>query len=514
MGWVPLPGEVAPSLGGGICDWIESHCIIPDGDRQEQPYLLTPEMERWVLRFYSFDPVTLRFAYRRGILVRPQKWGKGPFSAAIVCAEAYGPVLFSHWDDDGRPVGKPWPTPHIQITAVSEDQTDNVWRALQPMIELGDLAADIPDTGLTRINLPGGGLIEPVTSSARSRLGQRITFAVQDETHSWLKSNGGWALADNQRRNLAGMGGRSMETTNAWDPAEQSVAQRTWEADSPDILKDISEGPANLSIRNKRERRKLFVDVYRDSAKAPHGWVDLDRIDAEVAELVQRDAAQAERFFGNRIVAAEDAFMDPDEWDARLADFGQPADGEDVTLGFDGSISEDSTGLVGCHVPTGHEFLVAVWEKPDGPEGEDWEVPVPEVNAMVAGCFDRWNVRFLFGDPAHWRDEMAAWYGIWGDRVREWWWNRPKYAGDCLDRFHTAVVKDNLTQDGSEALRRHVLNARKWKDRGHTAVRKKFPQSPDKIDLCVCAALAYEARAEAILEPEEPPKQPGQLIVF
>ena len=100
------------------------------------------------------------------------------------------------------------------------------------MIELGNLAADIPDTGLTRINLPGGGLIEPVTASARSRLGQRITFAVQDETHSWLKSNGGRALADNQRRNLAGMKGRSIETTNAWDPAEQSVAQETWESDA------------------------------------------------------------------------------------------------------------------------------------------------------------------------------------------------------------------------------------------------------------------------------------------
>ena len=50
-----------------------------------------------------------------------------------------GPVLFDGWDAQGEPVGKPWATPHIQITACSEEQTDNTWRALQPMIELGPL---------------------------------------------------------------------------------------------------------------------------------------------------------------------------------------------------------------------------------------------------------------------------------------------------------------------------------------------------------------------------------------
>jgi hypothetical protein len=114
--------------------------------------------------------------------------------------------LFDGWDANGQPVGRPWPAPHIQITACSEDQSDNVWRALQPMIELGPLAEVFPDTGLTRINLPSGGLIEPVTASAVSRLGQRIHLSVQDQTESWLVSNGGHKLRDSQRRGLAGTG--------------------------------------------------------------------------------------------------------------------------------------------------------------------------------------------------------------------------------------------------------------------------------------------------------------------
>ena len=214
-----VPGEF-PTLGYQVADWIEARCAIPDRELVGDPFLLTDEQLRFLLHFYRLDPETGLFVfYRGGQLTRPQKWGKGPLSAAWICAEAQGPVLFDGWDADGEPVGKPWATPLIQVTAVSEDQTDNVYSALLPMIELGALHGEIEDTGLGRINLPGGGKIEPVTASGRSRLGQRITASVQDQTEAWLKANGGRVLADNQRRNLAGTGGRWLSTPNAWDPA-------------------------------------------------------------------------------------------------------------------------------------------------------------------------------------------------------------------------------------------------------------------------------------------------------
>ncbi|URN11358.1 hypothetical protein LUW77_03445 [Streptomyces radiopugnans] len=136
-----------------------------------------------------------------------------------------------------------------------------------PMIEEGPLADLVADTGETRINTPGGGRIEPVTSSGRARLGQRITFAVQDETHSWLEANGGWKLAETQRRNLSGTGGRAVETTNAWDPSEQSVAQRTAEAKVRDVYRD-HRVPPPASLANKRERHKALRVAYGDSCVA------------------------------------------------------------------------------------------------------------------------------------------------------------------------------------------------------------------------------------------------------
>ena len=509
-----VPGEF-PTLGYQVADLIAAKCAIPDGERMGEPFVLTDEQLNFLLWFYRIDPMAdpgpRAFIYRRGQLIRSQKWGKGPFSAGITCAECHpeGPVIFDGWDADGEPVGRPWATPHAQVTAVSEDQTDNIWRALLPMIELGDFKADVPDTGLTRINLPGGGLIEPVTASARSRLGQRITFAVQDQTESWLKSNGGWTLSDNQLRGLAGMGGRSIETPNAWDPAEGSVAQRTFESPADDIYRDHSEPPANLSIRNKRERRKILLHAYGDSAKERGGWVDLDRIDAEIVELLDRDAAQAERWFGNRIVADEDAFLAPAAWAECAGTDTPPEAGTPITLGFDGALYDDTTGLVGCTLD-GHLFVVGHWD----PADHGGETPKGDVDAAVDRSFATWDVRAFYGDPPYWQEDLARWYGRHGDVVKEWWTNRPTFMGRVLELFHTAVMTKAVTHDGNATLATHVGNARRWKDRGHLAVRKKFPQSPDKIDLLVCAALALEARNDVLAEPEPEVRKPGRLLVF
>ncbi|PAX88842.1 hypothetical protein CLM82_23255, partial [Streptomyces albidoflavus] len=67
-------------------------------------------------------------------------------------------------------------------------------------------------------------------SAGRARLGQRITFAVKDETHSWLDGNGGWRLGETQRRHPSRTGRRPGQTPNAWAPRQRRAAARTPEA--------------------------------------------------------------------------------------------------------------------------------------------------------------------------------------------------------------------------------------------------------------------------------------------
>lgn len=339
-----------PTLGDLIDAWVEQHCVVPDRFDRGKP-LRFSDWQFWcsanhyrVREEAIWRPerpmLATAFTYRRSQIVGPQKTGKGPFSAAITSVEAVGPSLFGGWaqrgdvyrcDENGcdcgwyfeyqsgEPMGMRHPSPLIQLTANSEDQVDNVYKPLKAMIKLGPLAdlllirenfiriiGESGDDELDRIDV--------VTSNAQSRLGNPISFAGQDESGLYTVQNKMVNTAETQRRGAAGMGGRTMETTNAWDPSTNSVAQRTFESTSEDVFKFYRKPPANLSFENKAERRKILEYVYKGSP-----WVDLDAIEAEAAELMQTDPAQAKRFFGNMLVQGGGAWLKDGVWEGAWA---------------------------------------------------------------------------------------------------------------------------------------------------------------------------------------------------
>lgn len=507
-----IPGEF-PTLGYQVADWIEARCAIPDRELIGSPFLLTDEQLRFLLHFYRIDPPTGLFvAYRGAQLTRPQKWGKGPMAAALVCAEAQGPVKFDGWDAAGEPVGRPWATPLIQVTAVSEDQTANVYSVLLPMIELGALHGELDDTGLGRINLPAGGRIEPVTAAAKSRLGQRLTFAVQDQTESWVQSNGGRALADNQRRNIAGMGGRWLSTPNAWDPTENSVAQYTAEHERQGVYHDDIEPADALKIRNKAERRRALRTVYGDSvsgtrngkARGVKPWIDLDRIDAEIEALLPRDPAQAERFFLNRKHAAGAKAFDPARVDD-LATEDAPKLGELIVIGVDGARFVDALGVIATSVATGQQWPIGIWERPEGAD-DDYEHPFDEVDGAMTEAFQQYDVWRAYIDPQYIDHLVTKWQGRWGEkRVIEWFTNRPRQMAWAVRKFSDAVSAGDWTHNGDEQFVRHMKNAVRRKtnvrDEDHRemhVIAKDKPDSPRKIDAAAAAVLSWEARGDAI----------------
>lgn len=537
------PGEF-PSIGWLAGDWIEQHCIVPDGDHLGDPYLLTDEMRAFLVWHHrvkvdaEFDEWQAAFAYRRSQLVRPQKWGKGPKSAAMICSSAVGPDRFGGWAEagdvydcadhgcgcgwqyvyePGEPMGRPWARSAvwIQVTATSEGQTDNVYRVLRPMIDEGPLADLIPDTGVSDINIPGGGLIEVVTSSGRARLGQRITFAVQDETHSWLESNGGWELAENQRRNLSGTGGRALETTNAWDPSQQSVAQRTSEASAKDIYRD-HRMPPPFSLHNKIERRKALRLAYGDSM-GPGKWVNLDRIDAEAVEIAEKDPGRALRFYWNIPDAGAGAWLDTDKWKARLAPC-VVADGTPVAMALDGSDTDDWTGIR-LETEDGYQFTPTygpdhkpcVWN----PADYGGQVPRLEVAAAVDELMTRYRVIRFYCDPPYWETEIDQWAAKYGaTRVVRWETYRTTQMHAAAERLLTDVTKADatFTHDDCQITKVHVPNARKSPRPGQKYVLRKASPG-QKIDMGVISIICHEAAGDITAAKLWPPKNRPKVVV-
>ncbi len=506
------PGEF-PTLGWQVGEWIEQWCVIPDGENAGNPYELTAEMWRWLVFYYRIDPTTGRFFYSRGgQLVRPQKWGKGPLSAAQILAEVLGPVLFDYWDPDGEPVAKAWATPWIQVAAMSEEQTGNVYKALVPMIQLGPLDDIFPagDVGLTRINLPGGGRIEPVTSAATSRLGQRVTFAVQDETHQWLPDNGGRKLADAQRRNIAGMGGRWIETTNAWNPAEESVAKVTNEHPIG-VLVDYPT-PPKASVHNKRERRRALRKLYGECH-----WIDLDRIDDEMTALIEQgDPDQAERFYLNRCTQAGSTAFDLKRWGFLAVDEPRKiSKAKDlIVLGIDGARSDDSLAVVACTVNDPYMWPVGVWERPAG-AGPDYEHPLAEVKEAIRDLESRHHIWRAYCDPQYIEtlvDELAGTYGE--KRYVRWRTDRSRVMAHAVRKFASAIRSADFAHSGDLTLTQHIRNSRRRparvlddKGRPMWTIAKDGMNSPRKIDAAVASILAWEARNDAVAAGATVPKK-------
>lgn len=453
-----------PTLGWGVLEHMAEH--LPSPSDPSQPFVLTDEQARIVLAFYRLDPITGDFLNRRGRLEMAKGWGKSPLLAGIAIEEFAGPTAFAGWGDDGEPVGGPRYWPVVEIAAVSEDQTDNTWASLYQMLAAneGSAARSLGiDIGRTRMYLTGGrpGTMRPVTAESSSREGARLTFAVLDETHLWFRSNGGMRLAATLRRNAAKMDGRTFETTNAPITGMKSVAEESGDEAVPGVLhvcRRASEEPA-ADWPAERLRAEL-VRCYGDS-----WWAPIDRIMAELADPAT-DWDDALRFYFNRRSAGKSRAVDPSAWDA-LAAPREVAPRTRVGLGFDGSLSLDSTVLRACTAddyafslpgwswvrPTGHEMRAWAAAHP----GEEWRVPRAEVEAAVAQAFEMFEVGLMRPDAAFWRDEITHWQRLYGeDVVVPFDTNSARQMAPAFDAWATAVREGTHAHDGDPTVSDHV----------------------------------------------------------
>jgi hypothetical protein len=503
------------TLGWGVVSWIEEMLNQPDGDLAGSAYRLTPEQILYVLWFYALDDQG-RFRSRRSVLRRAKGWGKSPFLGALCLVELCGPVRFGGWDTDGEPIGVAHPMPWINLAGVSETQTQNTMTVILAMLD-GAPATDLYalDIGLTRIHTPGGGRLMPITASSSTQEGARPSFAVMDETHHWTESNGGWKLARVIRRNLAKSrdgSARSIETTNAHAPGYDSVAEASYldhlailegRSKSKGILYDCREAPGGINLADESALMEGLVCAYGDAS-----WVDLKRLMEEIYDP-STPPEESRRFYLNQIVASADSWVSPEEWDLNAdPDLAPLADADTVTLGFDGGRTDDSTALVAVRVSDGAPFLMGLWEKPDGPSGNGWEVDKTIVRDLVDNVFSRFDVVAFFSDVAEWETDVDLWRENYGEKMLVKATTRHSIALDmrghqadvvrATEALNRAVVEGELPHDADPRLRRHVLNARRRPNRWGVSFGKETRESPKKVDALAALLLARMARSALI----------------
>lgn len=523
-----MPSEHGiPTLGWGVLAWGEEFLAQPDGIHAGEAWAWTKTQARIVAWWYAVDKEG-RWVYRRGQVVLPKGSGKSPIAAALSCCELAAETVFDGFDARGEAVGRPHPSPHVQLAAVSQDQTSNTMDLVLSMLREGRAAHEIPglDLGVTRVRTRNGKL-EPVTASAPSREGQRLTAAILDEPHLWVAANGGHRLAATLRRNLGKMNGRSIETTNAWVPGEDSVAELTaiyadQIAEQAQTKRNRVRGDAGLlryhpkalvtDLRDEEALHAALVELYRD---AP--WVDVDRIVSEVYDFGTHPA-DARRFYLNAVVSADDALVSGEQWDdCEVDDFLVP--GEEITMGFDGSKTEDSSVLVAMRVADRFATVVGAQEK--DPRDPEWEVDREFFDGLVASMFAQYRVVGFYSDVAHFETYVDKWSADYREDLKvvasaksAVGWDmrgRLQLLTQATERLVAGIADGSLRHDGGRLLRRHVLNARRRPNRWGISFGKERRESPLKVDAFAALQLADMARADYVAADSKAKTRSGRV---
>jgi hypothetical protein len=487
------------------------------------PWKFTLEQARFLLWWYAVQP-SGRFVYRDGVFQRLKGHGKDPIGACLSGGEMLGPVRVVDWER-GQPVGGDCDAAWVQTAAVSLKQTKNTMRLFPQLFTAEAKARFAIQIGREQVHALGDErFMEAVTSSPASLEGARSTFVLMNETHHWLENNDGHEMAATIERNSTkakGGAARTLRITNAYEPGEDSVAERdreAWEkaqsgeAMDVGLLYDSLEAPpeAPLSV----EAAPSVVEAIRGDSV----WLDTESIVKSIIDI-RNPPSRSRRFWYNQITAAEDAWMDPQQWDAIAAPDQLVLPDEPIVAFFDGSKSDDATGLVGCRLSDGHVFVINVWSKPAGEGGKGWVVPRHDVDDAVSAMFDTYKVLAFFGDPSDTRDDTGErfwepmlddWHQRYGPRLKLWsvqsgdrrhsisWDMRSKehlnlFTG-AAERFVAEVAAGRFSHDGDMRLRQHVRNARRRPNDYGVSLGKEHRESRRKIDLAVCAVGARMLR--------------------
>lgn len=502
------------SLGWDVLGWCGTW--LQHG--RDEPWHFTREQARFVLWWYALDEYG-DFIYRDGVFQRMKGHGKDPLAACLLLVEMLGPCRFDGWDSDGQPLARDVSDAWVQTAAVSLEQTKNTMRLLPGLVTPQARRHFELQIGKEKVYaLADERLFEAVTSSPATLEGARASFLVLNETHHWREANDGIEMAAVIARNAAKSpqgAARTLRITNAYEPGQDSVAERDREAYEKmqagltlgsGLLYDSLEASADAPLT-----AEAAPEVVR-SIRGDSVWLSPERIVQEILDP-RNPPSQSRRFWYNQITAAEDAWLSPQEWDSAASAHSVPA-GAMVTLGFDGSKNEDHSALVGCEVETGHIFTVAVWN-PD--EERDGEIDRLKVNKAVADAFSTYDVVGFYADRAPWESYVDQWALEYGDQLcarasthQPIAWDtgsRRQATAQAMESFKAALIDGDMTHDGSERARWYALNARMFVRPFGIVFEKESRNSSRKVDWLDAAVLARLARQDYLLLPDNKKRQ-------
>jgi phage terminase large subunit-like protein len=448
-----------PAEGGErVTAWIERFVRVTSGEGARQP--MVPEAWQRDLIKSAFDEPRPRL----GLWSFPRGNGKSSLAAALALYGLHG---------DGVEGAS------VCVVAKDERQARIIFNTAVRMTQLNPLLEKRSYLYTDRIVVPGSGSTLQVLPAEADRLeGLNYSLAIIDEIGVVDRKTYEVVLLASGKRATSltlCIGTPSPYGTDSamWDLRAEALEHPT------DPLLTFTEyaAPAGCEVDDE--------EAWATANPALGSFLFSDGLRMALPPKT-REATFRRARLGQWTDQADDAWMEPGVWASRSA--GQPIpDGAEVCLALDGSFSQDSTALVAATVSqTPHLDAAGHWANPGD---QDWRVDVLHVEDAIREACRRWRVREVTADPYRWQRSLQV-LAREGLPVTEFPQSAQRMSPATVG-LHEAALNGQVTHSGHKALAEHVANARVTEDARGTRLRKDAKDSARKIDLAVCAVMAW-----------------------
>lgn len=486
--WLTDVPNAAREIGDGafVCDWIESLCRITKdsvGGKAGALLRLRPWQRDIIYDLFARDTASGIYMHREGLIGIPRKNGKSQLFSAI-----------GLWSLMEGPIGG-----EVYAVAGTKEQARILFNVAKRMVEIEpELDASLT-TFKDAIEYPDTGSIFRVLSSeSYSQEGLNPHLTLFDEVHVQpdreLWDVMSLAMGAREEPILAGITTAGARYDSS---GEDSVCYQLYEHGKKVVNAELEDRSFYFRWWEPRNPEADYrsPDTWRE---ANPGYDDLVSV-ADLKSVVQRTPEyqfRAKRC--NQWLSAVTTWLPYGAWESRTDVRGIP-DGADVVLAFDGSFSHDSTGILAIEVgEVPHIVVVGHWERTIH-DGEDYRVPIVEVEDTIRNACRQWNVVEIAADPYRWARSLQLLEAENLPIVE--FPQSPQRMTPATNTLYEAVMNAGVTHDGDPRLARHMGNAILKTDSRGTRLIKETSRSKRHIDLAVCAVMGLSLAMKAKSNP-------------
>lgn len=168
-------------------------------------------------------------------------------------------------------------------------------------------------------------------------------------------------------------------------------------------------------------------------------------------------------------------------------------EGAEIVVGFDGSQTSDSTGIVIMDIATGVFKVWQAWEKPVN-AGKEWFVNREDVELSMKKLHETYKVKLVWADQTYFTPDLLRWANQYDWEVTAIPQTRSRMV-PMGQEWKKDLTDKNIMHLDEPVLNKHVKNAFLTQDGGYIKDRKG---SMNKIDLLVASVLANGARRHVL----------------